>query len=97
MIRSVLAVALLVAPAASAMAAEPTLPTTAPAAATTAASNTAQEDRFKLVCHSETVLGSHIPRRVCMSKADAETRTEDAKKMVNRLQSFGFNCTVKGC
>jgi len=62
-----------------------------PAAAAAGPAKT--EDRDKLVCHQEQVMGSHIERKICYTQAEADLRRQEDQKSLERLQNgYGFNC-----
>jgi len=94
--RSFLAFAILLAQISPALAAE----TTPAAAAAPIAATPRKVDRDTLVCHTEQVIGSRIPKKLCYTREQEEARTEDARKMTERLQAFGENCRAtpgRGC
>lgn len=60
------------------------------AAATTAAATPAKADKpgkDGMVCKKETVLGSRMKQRVCMTQADWDQRKNDARDDVEKSQS----------
>ena len=68
-------------PAAAAAAVAP-----APAAATKAA------EADPMICKSEAILGSRLPKKVCMRKSEAEARTrrdQDATAKIERMSTYG--------
>lgn len=77
MIAAVFAIALMAAAPAAGEAA-------APANATPTKS--AKPDKKDMVCKKEAVLGSRMPQRVCMSKADWDQRATDAKADTDAAQ-----------
>ena len=49
--------------------------------------------RDQLLCRSEKVLGSLIPRKVCYTRNQQEDREQQDRQMLDRLQSqFGKAC-----
>jgi hypothetical protein len=90
MIGAVLTVAILLADAAPA-AAQPQAPVAA-APGDQVASAKPKVNRDGMVCHTEEILGSRIPKRVCMTPAAAEDRALQDQQNLQRMQSqFGYN------
>jgi hypothetical protein len=79
MIAAIFTVAILLADAAPAAASPP------PDAAASAAKGP-KVNKDGLVCHNEEVLGSRIPRKVCMTPADAADRAQQDRRNVERMQ-----------
>jgi hypothetical protein len=91
MIGAVFTVAILLADATPA-AAQPTPAAPAAAPADQSASAKPKVNRDGMVCHTEEILGSRIPKRVCMTPADAEARAHQDQQNLGRIQSqFGYN------
>jgi hypothetical protein len=84
MIGAVFSAALLLAQAAPA--AMP--PAAAPAPVVTSTSAPAQKvNKDGLICHSEQILGTRIPKRVCFTPEEAEQRRLQDKANLERMQS----------
>ena len=79
MISAALALALLMA--------DPTPDAGSPPAAAPAATPKVKVNRDGMVCHTEEVLGSRIPKKVCMSPAEAEDRARQDQQNLNHMQS----------
>ena len=41
-----------------------------------------------MVCHSEEVLGSHLPKRVCYTPAEAEDRSQQDRQALSHVQAL---------
>ena len=88
MIGAVFALAMLMAEPAPAVAGGAPAPAATPAAG--AASPVVKVKRDSdMICHSETMLGSHIPSKVCYTRAEQEERKQQDQKNLNHMQS-GF-------
>lgn len=86
MISAILALAMLMADP------QPAAATGAPApaeTATTAASTVKVKRDSDMICHQEMMLGSHIPTKVCYTRAEQEDRTQQDRSNLNHMQS-GF-------
>lgn len=77
-------------------AAPPAVPAAPAAATATAPAETdseqqarlaALQERQKLVCRNEVVLGSRMPKRVCRSAAEEAAATDDSRAWIDRAQS----------
>jgi hypothetical protein len=90
MFSAILAAALLMAqstPAAAAAASDPASP---PAVAATGATTPVKVKRSDdVICHSEEVLGTRFPKKVCYTRAEQEDRAQQDHDNLNRMQS-GF-------
>ena len=90
MIGAVLSAALLLAqaaPEAAALSAPAAAPGAATPTVTPAAAPAQKVNKDGLVCHTEQILGSRIPKRVCFSPEEAEQRRIQDKENVERMQS----------
>jgi len=83
MISAILAAAVLLAETTTAAA--PPAPAQTPPAA--APAKPSKPDRNAVVCHTERVLGSNIPTRVCVSQAQAEDRAQHDREAVEQQQT----------
>ena len=92
MISAIVALAMLMAEPPSAPAAGAPAPAATPPAAATA-TGAAPVVKVKrdsdMICHSEMVLGSHIPNKVCYTRAEQEDRKQQDQRNLNHMQS-GF-------
>jgi hypothetical protein len=90
MISAIFAAAMLMAQSTPAAASEPTPSTPAVAPAAPGADvNVAKGPKVNkdgLICHSEPVLGSRIPKKVCMTPAQAEDRAQQDRLMLDHMQ-----------
>ena len=89
MISAIFAVAILMAQSTPAAAAPiPSTPVVAPAApsATVNVAKGPKVNKDGLVCRSEPVLGSRIPKKVCMTPAEAADRAQQDQMMLNHMQ-----------
>ena len=91
MISAIFAAAILFAETTPAAAPAPVAPATAAVDGATAAPGVTKAKRDSdLICHSEQVLGSRIPSRVCYTRAEQEDRAQQDKQNLQRMQSqFG--------
>jgi len=64
-----------------------TAPIPAVAATPASAPVVAKVDRNAVVCHNEEVVGSRIPKRICMTKAQEEDRAQQDKLTLERMQA----------
>jgi hypothetical protein len=90
MISAIFAAAILMAQSTPAAASAPTpsTPVVAPAApsATVNVAKGPKVNKDGLVCHTEPVLGSRIPKKVCMTPAEAADRAQQDQMMLNHMQ-----------
>jgi len=90
MISAILALAMLMAETPPAAAGGAPAPAATAAAATGAAPVVKVKRDSDLICHSEQVLGSHIPTKVCYTRAEQEDRTQQDQRNLGRMQTqFG--------
>lgn len=47
----------------------------------------AKDEGSQVVCHREQVTGSHLPKKVCMTKAERERRRKADQQAMQRIQS----------
>jgi hypothetical protein len=92
MISSVLAAALLMAQAAPDAAGAQVPMAAAPAAPAPVAAKGPKVNKDGLVCHTEEVLGSRIPKRICFTPEQLADRKQQDQETLERLQSQnGYN------
>ncbi|WP_271086018.1 hypothetical protein [Brevundimonas sp. NIBR11] len=60
-----------------------------PAAEAPAVAEEPEEDR--MICRTETVVGSRMPQRVCMTQRHREDRTRDSRALAQRLDVQNSN------
>jgi hypothetical protein len=71
----------------AAQAAGPTEPAAAPAAAAAPAKVAkAKDDPQKIVCKTETVVGSLIPKRICLSQENWDAMSQAGKSVTDDIQ-----------
>jgi hypothetical protein len=86
MIGAVFTVAILLADAAPA-AAQTSAPAPAAAPGSQVASAKPKVNRDGMICHTEEILGSRIPKKVCMTPAEAEDRARQDQQNLQHMQS----------
>ena len=89
MISAIVALAMLMAEPPPAPATGAPAPAATPPAAAAAAPVVKVKRDSDMICHSEMVLGSHIPNRVCYTRAEQEDRKQQDQRNLNHMQS-GF-------
>ncbi len=62
-----------------------------------------QPDHTRVVCRTETVVGTRMPQRVCMTQGHRDARTRDSRALAQRLDVQNSNrgrtfasCTGRG-
>jgi hypothetical protein len=83
MISAVFAAALLLAQAAPAAGADAPKPVAAAAKAP-------KVNKDGLVCHTEEILGSRIPQRICFTPEEAAQRQQQDRQNIEHMQSFNY-------
>lgn len=56
-------------------------------AATAAEPSPSADKKDEMVCTTETPLGSHLPKRTCMTRADREERQKKDREKMQRMHS----------
>ena len=69
---------------------------TAPVAKAPAKASTPKDDSQKVVCKDEAVVGSLIPRRVCMTQYDWDAARENAQKATQDIQTKALTTHTRG-
>jgi len=87
MISAIFALAMLMSEPVPAATDGATAPAAPPAAAATPVVKVKRDS--DMICHSETMLGSRIPSKVCYTRAEQEERTQQDKRNLDHMQS-GF-------
>ena len=81
------------------VAAEQTAPVAVPAAVPApVAAPAAKADPNARVCKTEAVIGRRVPSRICMTRAEWQQRTRDAKEGLDASQRAGLaTCGTNPC
>jgi hypothetical protein len=85
MFSAVLAAAMLMAETTPAAAADAAAP--AAVAAPAAAAKGPKLNKDGMVCHTEEILGTHFPKKICMTPAQAEDNARQAQEGLNHMQA----------
>jgi hypothetical protein len=87
MIGAVFSVALLFAQAAPATTPDAPKPADSAMAATPASSPGPKVNKDGLICRTESLIGTRIPKRTCVTPEDAAARQQEDRRNIERLQS----------
>ncbi len=64
----------------------PTATETTPPAAATAATPVAKSDKDRMICKTEALAGSRVPKKVCATKSEWDARRQEDRDQLEKAQ-----------